>query len=125
MRQIDVPKIIDYLDGQIPSLWWRITFGKPINEPTGIYVTIFILSEARAHANKGTLLEFSFIGHDESVTFTDLMDFKTQVSDLLTGNKDLSGFYVYGCNEDWSFINWYDDKNRKVIKQSYRFYFIK
>ena len=122
IKQIGITNIIAYLNTVI-SLGNRIYFGQPIDIPSGDYITINILSETNRNNNKGTLLEFSFIGVSEWVTFSSLLNYRKTISNSLTGNKSLSGFYVYWCNEDGGLINWYEEKNRKIVKQNYRFYF--
>jgi len=125
MNQVEPKNIIAYLNAKITWLGNRIIFWLPIEEQSGIYLTLNILTESQADYSKWTLFEFAFIGHNEEVSFEDLLAFRELVSNELIGNKDLSGFYVYGCSEDGGFINGYDEKNRKVIKQNYRFYFTK
>ncbi|MDD3302280.1 MAG: hypothetical protein PHN31_01895 [Candidatus Gracilibacteria bacterium] len=129
MKQIEVDKIISYLQDTIAIsaiTGDRIYFGKPISDIiNGIYMTINILGEQQAFLNKGTLLEFRFIGHNTNVKFSELLALKNLVSEEFESNVNIDGFYSYNCYEESGFKNGYDEKNRKVIIQDYRFYFVK
>jgi len=128
VRQIEIDKIITYLKSitAIHNITWdRIYFWLPISDDqVWTYITINILWEQQSFLNKWTLLEFKFIGHNENTTFNSLLILKNLVSNQFLSNKSLSSFYVYNCYEDWGLNNWYDEKNRRVIVQDYRFYFL-
>ncbi len=129
MKQIEVDKIISYLQDTIAIsaiTWDRIYFWKPISDIINwIYMTINILWEQQAFLNKWTLLEFRFIGHNTNVKFSELLALKNLVSEEFESNVNIDWFYSYNCYEESWFKNWYDEKNRKVIIQDYRFYFVK
>jgi hypothetical protein len=128
VRQIEIDKIITYLKSitAIHNITWdRIYFWLPISdEQVWTYITINILWEQQSFLNKWTLLEFRFIGHNTNATFNSLLILKNLVSNEFLSNKSLSSFYVYNCYEDWWLNNWYDEKNRRVVIQDYRFYFL-
>lgn len=128
MKQVEVDKIITYLNtvsGITAITWSRIYFWLPISdEQAGIYITINIIWEQQAFLNKGTLLEVRFIANDTDVTFKSLMDLRKLVSDELLSSKKFGSFNTYNCYEVWNTNNWYDSKNRKVVIQDYRFYFL-
>lgn len=128
MKQINIADIINYLKNVIAInaiVWDRIYFWLPItDDQQGTYITINILWEQQAFLNKWTLLEFRFIAHDTNTTFNSLLSLKNIVSNELFSKKELIDFNVYNCYEENGFKNGYDEKNRKVIIQDYRFYFI-
>ena len=129
MKQIEIDKIISYLQDTIAIsaiVWDRIYFWKPISDIINwIYITINILGEQQAFLNKGTLLELRFIAHDTNIKFSELLALRKVVSEEIISNKNLDWFYTYNCYEEGWFKNWYDEKNRKVVIQDYRFYFVK
>ena len=122
MKDIKISKIIEYIVN-LNVVWNRVYFWQPINEPNQDYITINIISEQQPRYNKGTLLEFAFLGGTERTTFNTLLGYRLSISNNITWPK--TWFDCYWVNEDGWFINWYDDKNRKVVKQDYRFYFVK
>lgn len=128
MNQIDIPAIIKHLKSKtnIKAITWdRIYFWLPITDTQSwIYITLNILWEQQAIMDKGTLIEFRFIWNNENTTFAQLLTLKNLVSWELYSSKKLDDFICYNCYEENWFKNWYDDKNRKVIIQDYRFYFI-
>lgn len=128
MNQVDIPAIIKHLKSKtnIKTITWeRIYFWLPITDTqSGIYITLNILWEQQAIMDKGTLIEFRFIWNNENTTFAQLLALKNLVSWELYSSKKLDDFVCYNCYEENWFKNWYDDKNRKVIIQDYRFYFI-
>lgn len=128
MNQIKVDEIITFLKSKsnIKAITWeRIYFWQPITDDLPwLYITINILWEQQSIMNKWTLLEFRFIAHNDTTTFSSLLNLKNLVSNELYSSKKLSNFYSYNCYEDWGLNNWYDEKNRKVIIQDYRFYFL-
>lgn len=128
MNQIKIDEIITYLKSKstIKAITWeRVYFWKPsTDEQAWIYITINILGEQQSIMDKWTLLEFRFIAHNDTVTFASLLNLKNLVSNEFYSSKKLSNFNTYNCYEDWGLNNWYDEKNRKVIIQDYRFYFL-
>ena len=129
VKQVQIWEIIDYLLS-IPSIEAivddRIYFGLPINDTQeGIYITINILSEIQSFLNKWTILEFKFIAPNIDTPFSELLDLRSLVSDELYSKlKFSSSFSSYNCYEDWNFKNWYDEKNRRILIQDYRIYFL-
>jgi hypothetical protein len=128
MNQIAVGTIITYLntiDDLTDIVWDRIFFWFPISDVQDwIYIAINIITERRDRCSKWTYLEFKIIANDNNVTFDSLLAVRNIISDYFIGNKDMSWFYVYWVNEDGTFKNGYDEKNRKVIIQDYLFNYV-
>lgn len=104
----------------------RIYFGEPVDEPTGTYITINIVSENQRFANKATRIDVRFIAHDQDTRYRQLMDLRNIVIDELATDGttvDMGWFVVYGIVEEGGVVNGYNEKGHRVVIQDFLVYF--
>jgi hypothetical protein len=122
MKQLNIAKIIDYLNNNltVPVYHWL-----PLNESNSNYIVVSIINENLFGANKNTILNFSFNCFDDNWTFGSLLTLRETVSNLFFKNVAFSNdFNCYLVAETGNFKEWYNEKNRKTISQDYKFYFV-
>lgn len=105
-NQVQVDKIRDYLasDASVSTIVGnRVYWGEPReDDQPGIYITLNVVSETNAFANKGTRIEVRMLSNDDSVTYKQLFGLRESVTNRFVkdcGTIDMDGFVVYGITE--------------------------
>ena len=74
---VNIPEIIATLKAEVTVLnafpWW-IFWGPPMSEPTGIYLTIDLVSQTYTNFYRTARLQFNFLAHSENVSKKSLVD---------------------------------------------------
>jgi hypothetical protein len=108
--------------------WNRIYFWEPIENQSGIYVCVNLISQVPDEVYKTARIECRIIWHNENVTKKALIDLQNIITTEIVYNqclwlKDYNWFTVFKTTEWWTFQMFTDDQWRNLLIKDYILYF--